>query len=38
MLIDSLNEHLEEGVDVSNYISVVHCVEHNWELAVCDAK
>ena len=38
LLIDSMNDTLDGEENCADYITVVHCVAHNLELAVCDAK
>ncbi|MES9884373.1 MAG: hAT transposon family protein [Sedimenticola sp.] len=37
-LLDDINEHLDGDTKCDEYVSVVHCIAHNLELAVCDAK
>lgn len=38
LLLDEVNEQFEDGQTCNEYITVVHCVAHNLELAICDAK
>lgn len=38
LLIDKLNQDIGDNENCGEYITVVHCVAHNLELAVCDAK
>ena len=38
LLIDSVNEQLEEDKKCDDCMTVVHCIAHNVELAVCDVK
>ena len=38
LLKDMINQQMNDGDIHDNYIAVVHCIAHNLELAVCDAK
>lgn len=38
LLIDKLNQEVGDNENCGEYITVVHCVAHDLELAVCDAK
>ena len=38
LLLDDINELLDDNKTCNGYVTVVHCIAHNLELAVCDAK
>ena len=38
LLLDDINEQLDDNETYNDYVAVVHCIAHNLELAVCDAK
>lgn len=38
LLMDELNHEIGDNENCGQYITVVHCVAHNLELAVCDSK
>ena len=38
LLLDDINEQLDDNETCNDYVAVVHCIAHNLELAVCDAK
>ena len=38
LLLDDINELLDDNKTCNGYVTVVHCIAHKLELAVCDAK